>query len=283
MTSIAVDAVDYVRRLVRESSGVALEPSKAYLVHARLEPLARQEGFSSIEAMVSDLQRRPRNHMHARVVDAMLTTETSFFRDFHPFSTLRDVILPRLIEARRTSRSLGIWSAACSSGQEPFSIALILREHFPELRSWDVTILASDLSQSMLSRAPTGRFKHSEVNRGLPTNLLVKYFKRTGIEWELDEDIRRAVRFRQINLGEPWPPLPAMDIVFLRNVLMYFDDASRWNVLNRIRHILRPDGYLFLGATESSLSLGNGFESTRIGRTTCFRPDRQRMVINAVL
>lgn len=271
----APDAVDYVRRLVHDTAGITLEPSQHYLVRARLEPLARREGFSSIDAMVADLRRRPRNHMHARLVEAMLNTETSFFRDLHPFQALREEILPELIAARRTTRSLGIWSAACASGQEPYSVALLLREHFPELRSWDVTILASDISQAMLSRAPHGVFSNSEVNRGLPASLLVKHFKRCGMDWKLDEDVRRAVRFRQINLLEPWPPLPAMDVVLLRNVLIYLDEPARWTVLARVRHILRPDGYLLMGAAEGTVGLTNGFASVRFGHTTCYRPRQQ--------
>ncbi len=271
----APETVDYVRRLVHETAGIALDPSQHYLVRARLEPLAQREGFSSIEALVTDLRRRPRNHMHARLVDAMLNTETSFFRDVHPFAVLRDPILPELIAARRTTRSLAIWSAACASGQEPYSVALLVREHFPELRSWDLSILASDLSQAMLSRAPLGVFSNAEVNRGLPAPLLVKYFERRGMDWQLDEDVRRAVRFRQINLLEPWPPLPAMDVVLLRNVLIYLDEPARWTVLARVRHILRPDGYLFLGAAEGALGLNNGFEAVRMGRTTCYRPRHQ--------
>jgi chemotaxis protein methyltransferase CheR len=271
VNAVATETFEYVRRLVHETAGIVIEPSKDYLVSARLEPIAEREGFRSIEEMVTDLRRRPKNHMHARLVDAMLTTETSFFRDIHPFAALREVVLPQLVEARRTARSLSIWSAACSSGQEPYSIALLLREHFPELRYWDVTILASDLSQTMLSRAPQGVFSNSEVNRGIPANLLVKYFERRGMNWQIDEEIRHAVRFRQINLGEPWPPLPAMDIVFLRNVLIYLDEHVRWAVLNRVRHILRPDGYLFLGAAEAALSVGNGLQPVRLGQTTCYR------------
>jgi chemotaxis protein methyltransferase CheR len=271
MNPIAADAFDYVRRLVHEMSGVALEPSKEYLVKARLAPVAEREGYVSIDQMVEELKRRPRNHMHARLVDAMLTTETSFFRDIHPFTALRDNVLPRLIEARRTSRSLSIWSAACSSGQEPYSIALLINEHFPELRYWDVTILASDLSQSMLSRARHGVFSQPEINRGVPARMIVKHFTQQGVRWKINEELRQAVSFRQINLGEPWPPLPAMDIVLLRNVLIYFDDNVRRAVLGRIRHILRPDGYLFLGAAETSLGSENGFASERLCRTTCYR------------
>lgn len=273
MTAVAAEAFDYVRRLVHETAGVVIEPSKDYLVRARLEPIAAREGFKSIEEMVANLKWRPKNHMHARLVDAMLVTETSFFRDIHPFEALREVVIPELLEARRTARSLSIWSAACSSGQEPYSIALTIREHFPELSSWDVSIHASDISQSMLSRAAQGLFGHSEVNRGLPTPILVKYFERSDLQWRINDQIRQAVRFRQINLGEPWPPLPAMDVVFLRNVLIYFDESVRKTVLARVRHILRSDGFLFLGAAESALNIGLGFVPVRLGHTICYRLD----------
>ena len=256
--------------LVKEHAAIVLEPSKAYLVETRLAPLALREGIESIEVLVERLRNTHFGPLHAKVVDAMTTSETSFFRDFHPFEALRKTILPELIRRREGQRKLHIWCGASSSGQEPYTIAMLLNEDFPQLREWSVTLLATDISEEMLARARSGRFSPLEVNRGLPSPLLVRYFKRDGAEWQLEEDVRRLVQFRPLNLVKAWPPMPPLDLIFLRNVLIYFDLEARRKILGRIRQALEPDGYLFLGATETTLHADDAFERVAVERSWAY-------------
>lgn len=264
----------FLRRLMRQHAGVLLEDGKEYLVVARLGPLIRSESFGSIDEFISHLRSRPTGELHRRVAEAMVTTETSFFRDVHPFETLKDVIFPDLIERRVASRTLRIWSAACAAGQEAYSIAMLLKEHFPELADWHVRIMASDVSSAMIERAKTGSYSQLEINRGVPTHLLTRHFERDGLQWQVNEDIRQMVEFKEINLARPFPPLPEMDIVFARNVIIYFDEATRREVLERLSRRLRKDGYLFVGGAETMLAYGDLFYRLQIDRTSCYRPRR---------
>jgi chemotaxis protein methyltransferase CheR len=250
---------EYVCRLVRDRSAVVLEAGKEYLVEARLAPVAGQLKLGSVSELVGRLRSGPDDGLSARVVEAMVTTETSFFRDLHPFETLRKTVLPDLIRRRAGERRLSVWCAACSTGQEPYSLAILLREHFPELAAWRVDILATDLSGEVLARAKEGRYTQAEVNRGLPAALLVKYFRQRGSAWELAEEVRRAVEFRELNLVRPWPLLPRMDLVFLRNVMIYFGVDTKKAILGRIARLLRPDGHLLLGGAETTLNLDDSF------------------------
>jgi len=250
---------DYVCRLVRDRSAVVLEAGKEYLVEGRLNPVARQLGLKSISELVGRLRSGPDNGLTARVVEAMVTTETSFFRDLHPFETLRTAVLPELIRRRADEKQLEIWCAACSTGQEPYSMAILLREHFPTLAGWRVNILATDLSGEVLGRAKEGRYNQIEVNRGLPAALLVKYFRQQGSSWELTEAVRHRVEFRELNLIRPWPFLPRMDLVFLRNVMIYFDPDTKKSILGRVARLLQPDGYVLLGGSETTLNLDDSF------------------------
>jgi chemotaxis protein methyltransferase CheR len=250
---------EFVCRLVRDRSAIVLEPGKEYLVEGRLNPLARQLGLGSISGLVGQLRANPDNGLAGRVVEAMATTETTFFRDHHPFETLRTAVLPDLIRQRGDERRLDVWCAACSTGQEPYSLAILLREHFPNLAGWQVNILATDLSGEALGRARDGRYTQFEVNRGLPAALLVKYFRQHGAVWELSEDVRKAVEFRELNLARPWPPLPRMDVILLRNVMIYFDLETKKAILDRAARLLRPGGYLLLGGAETTLNLNDSF------------------------
>lgn len=259
---------------MREHAGVLLEQGKEYLVQARLGPLARRESWGSVDDLVSHLRSRPTNELHQRVAEAMVTTETSFFRDVHPFETLKEVIFPDLFERRAGSRTLRIWSAACAAGQEAYSVAMLLKEHFTELADWHVRILASDVSSTMIERAKLGSYSQLEINRGVPTHLLARHFERDGLEWKVDENIRQMVEFKQINLTRPLPPLPEMDIIFARNVLIYFDEATRREVLGRLARGLRKDGYLFVGGAETMIAYGDLFYRLQIDRTSCYRPRR---------
>lgn len=250
---------EFVCRLVRDRSAIVLEPGKEYLVEGRLAPVARQLGLESVAALVGQLRASPGNGLATQVVEAMVTTETSFFRDHHPFETLRKTVLPDLIRLRANERRLDVWCAACSTGQEPYSFAILLREHFPNLADWQVGVLATDLSGEVLSRARDGRYTQFEVNRGVPAGLLVKHFRQHGATWELNEDVRRRVQFRELNLAKPWPTLPRMDLVFLRNVMIYFDIDTKKAILGRVARMLRPGGYLLLGGAETTLNLDDSF------------------------
>lgn len=263
--------LDYVRGLVLDHSAIVLERSKAYLVESRLTPLATRLGFGSLPEFVGKLRREAVNGTHRMVVDAMTTNETYFFRDVHPFEALRTKVLPELVAARARERTLRIWCGACSTGQEPYSLSMLLREHFATLSTWQVSILCTDLSRDVLARAKTGTYTQLEVNRGLPAQLLVKNFVREGDLWRVRDELRGRLQFQELNLAKPFPPLPRFDLVMLRNVLIYFDTETKKGILSRIRRVLAPDGVLFLGAAETTLNLDEAFESVSVGRTVCYR------------
>jgi chemotaxis protein methyltransferase CheR len=250
---------DAVRRLLREQSAIVLDADKRYLVEGRLAPLIRQRNLKSLSELLAQMRAQPDNGLHRQIVEALVTSESSFFRDHHPFEALRKVVLPDLINRRREQRRLDIWCAASASGQEPYSLALLIREHFPALASWKIGLVASDLSRDVLARAREGRYNQIEVNRGLPAALLVKYFEQHGTDWQLQPAIRNAVDFREINLARPWPTLPRMDLILLRNVMIYFDVETKKSILGRVAQLLRPDGYLLLGSAETTLNLDSSF------------------------
>lgn len=262
---------DYVRDLVRQRAAIVLDPGKEYLVESRLGQLARQQGIESISVLVDQLRRPNNAALESQVVEAMTTNETSFYRDIHPFDALRTTVIPEVVKRRSTERVLNIWSAACSTGQEPYTIAMLIKEHFPELASWTVRILATDLSTEVLAKAREGRYAQIEVNRGLPAPLLVKYFDRAGMGWQVKPELKRMVDFRPMNLITPWPSLPRMDVIFLRNVLIYFDLDTKRQIFGRIQQHLRPDGYLFLGAAETTVNVHDGFERLQLDKAGCYR------------
>jgi len=266
----------YLQQLLLEHAGILLEAEKQYLAEARLSPLAAQEGFESIDAMLDGVQDGEGSGLLERkVIEAMTNSETSFFRDLHPFEALRTKVLPELIAKRAAERTLTLWCAATASGQEPYSLAMLLREHFPQLAGWKVTLVASDISEAMLSRARAGAYSQIEVNRGLPAALLVKYFRRIDGEWQIAEGLRRAIDFRRVNLTAAWPFLPAMDVILMRNVLIYFDVPTKKAVLARVRRQLRPGGYLFLGGGESTMSLDDAFAPAQFGKAICYQLARR--------
>ena len=262
---------DYIRNFVRDQAAIVLEPGKEYLVESRLQTLAREENLNSLDALIGKLRADPKNGLHRKVVDAMTTNETSFFRDFHPFEALRKSLLPELMARRAQERQLHYWCGAASTGQEPYSVLMLLAEHFPELLQWDFKFIATDLCGKVLARARSGRFNQLEVNRGLPAPLLVKYFVRQGAEWEFREDLRRRVEFRELNLVKDWPCLPLLDIVFLRNVMIYFDVETKKAILANARRLLRPGGYLLLGGAETTFNVDDAFERVTFDKTSCYR------------
>lgn len=272
--SPALTAADFefIRELVLADSAIVINPDQEYLVETRLGGLARREGFPNIGGLIAGLRNGNARRLRTRVVEAMTTNETSFFRDFHPFEILKNNILPELIQKRSTTRRLNIWCAACSTGQEPYSLAMLIREQFPALGAgWDVQIHATDIAQEILDRARQGRFSQLEVNRGLPVQYLLKYFTKVGDEWQLKDVIRNAVKYEQMNLTTPWRPMPAFDLVLLRNVLIYFDVAVKRQILGRVRGLLPPHGYLMLGGAETTFNIDDGYERIDFGRYGCYR------------
>jgi chemotaxis protein methyltransferase CheR len=261
----------FVSQLVRQRSAIVLEPEKSYLLEARLAPLARAEGYGSIDAMVTQMRTQSNNGLHRKVVEAMTTNETSFFRDLHPFDALRKVVMPEVMKQRQAERQLNIWCAACSSGQEPYTVAMTLLEHFPQLSGWSVKILATDISGEMVTRSRAGRYGQIEVNRGLPANLLVKYFEKKGMDWVVKPEAQRLCEFRELNLIESWGAMPMMDVVFLRNVLIYFDVETKRSILANVRRVIHRWGYLFLGGAETTINLGDVFERVQFDKAGCYR------------
>ncbi len=262
---------DFIRTLVRRHSGIVLEREKIYLVETRLAALARREGLGSLESLLAKFRTPSAGDLCDKVVEAMTTNETCFFRDNQPFEALRRVVIPELRKQRAAQRRLFIWCGAASSGQEPYSVSMLLQEHFPDLGDWNVRILATDLSLEMLERGRRGVYSQFEVNRGLPAGLLAKYFERQGLEWRLKEAVRRSVEFRKINLIEPWPPIAPPDIIMMRNVLIYFDVDTKKSILGKIRRLLQPGGYLFLGGAETTMNLDDAFERIPFDRSGCYR------------
>lgn len=270
--TLNTNAFEYICDLVREKSAIVLEPSKTYLVESRLTPVARANGLDSIEQLVDELRQPNSTKLTRAVIEAMTTNETSFFRDLHPFDAMKSEILPELLKLRSRERVLNIWSNACSSGQEVYTIAMLLKDSFPELGGWKVRLIASDLSTQILDKAKEGIFNQTEVNRGLPLQMLLKYFQKNGLTWQIKEDLRKMIEFRQVNLVESFPQLPQMDIVFLRNVLIYFAPETKREILIKLKRFLRPDGFLFLGGAETTMNLDVPFERQQIGRAICYRP-----------
>ena len=265
---VTVDDFRLLQRLMQREAGIVLEAGKEYLVEARLSALALREGFSTVRALIDALQTEDdHGSLQRSVVESLAISETSFFRDMSPFEVIRRDILPALIQRRGAERTLKIWSAACSSGQEPYSVAMLLRENFAHLYDWNVWLLASDMSRGAIRRASSGAYSQVEVNRGLPAALLVRYFKREGAEWYVREELQRMVQFRELNLAAPWPPLPAMDLILMRNVLLYLDQATRTMVLDNVARTLSPDGFLILGGGETTLTVGEAFVPVKFGRT----------------
>jgi chemotaxis protein methyltransferase CheR len=262
---------DYVRRLVHDRAAIALDDTKVYLARNRLDSLARQEGLGSAGELVGRLRVEPGDGLRRKVVEAMTTNETSFFRDIHPFEALRTDLLPELIHRRAAERRLTVWCAACSSGQEPYSLAMLLREHFPSTDAWDRLIVASDLSTEVLERARAGRYSQMEVNRGVPAALLVRHFRRAGLDWYVQDALRRMIDFRCVNLVGDWPAIRPPDLVFLRNVLIYFNADTKRQLLLRLARFMAPDGYLILGAAENVLGCDDLFERAGPPRGGAYR------------
>jgi chemotaxis protein methyltransferase CheR len=265
----------FFRDLLRKRTGVVIDSAKEYLVVARLMPIVRQRKIPSLDTLIDRLRKGIDPSLERDVLSAMMTHETSFFRDKSPFETLRS-LLPALIARRRPHKQLTFWSAACSTGQEPYSLAMLLNEHARDLLAdWRVRILATDYSETVLDRAREGVFSDLETGRGLPPQFLSRYFRQLQGKWSISQDCRRLVEFRCLNLNDSWPMMPPCDVVFLRNVMIYFDIRTRAALVERVRKVLRPDGFLFLGGAETLIGMDTGYE--RLTGTGCsyYRPTQR--------
>jgi chemotaxis protein methyltransferase CheR len=265
---------EFLRKLLRERSGLDLSSEKQYLVESRLIPLARRAGLSGLAELVQKIKAGS-STLTTEVVEAMTTNETFFFRDKIPFDHLRETILPAILQTHARRRSLRIWCAASSTGQEPYSIAMCLKEIAPALAGWRVEILATDLSQGVLEKARAGIFSQFEVQRGLPIQMLVKHFTQVGELWQLNADIRAMVQHRQLNLLQDFSHLGTFDVVFCRNVLIYFDQETKARIFDRVAKVLEPDGVLLLGAAESVVGISDAFKAYPEKRGL-YRPNANR-------
>jgi chemotaxis protein methyltransferase CheR len=263
---------DYLRRIVHSRSANLIDPSRNALFEAKLKPIAKVAGASNLEEFVNILRLDQSPQLHRAVAEAMTINETSFFRDRAVFNVLRESILPRLIEANSAEKRLRIWSAAASTGQEAYSVAMLLCEHFPHLASWDVKIVGTDVARPVIDYARRGRYRRLEVNRGLPARMLVKYFERDGEEWEVAPRLRGMCEFQYANLCGPLPILPTFDLVLLRNVLLYFTSADRNSVLRSAHRQMARNGYLVLGAAEQAEDSTTLFQTEFSGECYFYRP-----------
>jgi chemotaxis protein methyltransferase CheR len=250
---------DYLRKLLKERSGLMLSADKQYLVESRLAPLTRKAGMASLGELVARLKARDEK-LIVDVVEAMTTNESFFYRDKIPFDHFRDAVMPALMTARARERRIRIWCAAASTGQEPYSLAMSLKDMKEKLRGWRVDILGTDLSTEVLEKAKAGVYSQFEVQRGLPIQMLVKYFSQVGDTWQIAPDVRTMVQYRAFNLLNDFAGLGRFDVVFCRNVLIYFDQETKIGVLNRIAKLIEPDGYMVLGAAETVVGLTDAFK-----------------------
>lgn len=252
---------DLYKDLLKEKSGLIITPDKSYLLESRLNPVAKKWGYPSLEAMTVVLQGVPDKDLVIDIVEAMTTNETSFFRDGHPYETLKNTVMPLLKENRQVKNTCRIWCAASSSGQEPYSIALLLKENIlPQYSSWTFNIHATDISHDILDQAREGVFSQFEVQRGLPIQLLMKYFTQTAEKWQLKPDIRKMVTFDYFNLLDDMSRLGTFDVIFCRNVLIYFDEETKRKVMEGLCNRLVDDGFLFLGGAETVLGISDKFK-----------------------
>ncbi|MFT5285353.1 MAG: chemotaxis protein methyltransferase CheR [Planctomycetota bacterium] len=248
---IKTEEFDVIRKLVYERAGILLEAGKEYLVESRMRGLLRNQAIESVEVLVESLKRGV-FETEELVVDALTTNETSFFRDGSPWELLRNKIIPEMIERNKATRKLDIWCAASSSGQEPLTLAILLCEDFPELASWHVKITATDISEDMLTRCKTGLYSQLEVSRGLPAELLVRYFDKSGVKWQVGKQLSDMIGYHRLNLTESLPMMRPRDLVMIRNVLIYFDNETKCDILTRISRVMQKRGFLMLGTAETA-------------------------------
>ncbi len=261
--SINSNDFQYLQNFLKTSSGLIVNPEKEYLLKSRLEPLARSNGMNSIAELVVGMKGAASTELKGFVTDAMTTNESLFFRDKTPFDHFENIMMPYFLEARRTRKRLRVWCAASSTGQEPYSLAMSIKEEAAKYMGWKFEILGTDISKTVLKKAATGEYTQFEVQRGLPIKLLLKYFTQQGENWVLNNDIRSMVRYKEGNLLENFASIGTFDIVFCRNVLIYFDLETKREVLNKIARQMEKDSYLLLGAAETVMGVCDKFEAVK--------------------
>ncbi len=266
---LTADNYRFLQQYVYKESGIVLDDGKQYLLESRLLPLIRRESLSSLNDLCSLLRATGHNEVRRQVVEAMTTNETLFFRDLAQYDALRTTVIPALVQQRSLTRTLSFWSAASSSGQEAYSLAIMLREM--GLGDWNLNIVGTDLADNILERARAGRYMQIEVNRGLPASMLVKYFTRVGLDWQLKDEIRRMVRFERLDLRQGGRMMGPFDVVFCRNVLIYFDIETRRQILRQIRSTLVRGGYLLLGGAETTFNVDDQFVRKMIGQAVLYQ------------
>ncbi len=272
MTSVVDSDLDFLSRLVQQEAAIVLDSGKKYLLRDRLLPVASDMGFGTLAELCRHLRANPRDaRARARVVDAMTTNETMFFRDQAPFDALRTVIVPRLMKQHALTKAFNIWSAACSTGQEPYSIAILLKDHFPELAGWNVRIIATDLSPTVLAKAMKGEYPSCDVQRGLTAEQRHRYFTPVQRCYRICDELRQWVEFRQLNLAATWTFLPTFDVVFIRNVLIYFNLETKQQILRKVHERMRPGGHLFLGVAETTTYLDQLYHRVQIDKAAGFQ------------
>ena len=263
---------DFLRKLLKERSGLTLSADKQYLIESRLLPLARKAALPSLTELVQKLRGRDAEKLIADVVEAMTTNESFFFRDKLPFEHFQNFIMPALLATRASQKRIRIWCAAASTGQEPYSLAMVLKEMGKQIEGFRIEIIGTDLSTEVLEKAKSGIYSQFEVQRGLPINLLVKNFTQAGEMWQLASDVRAMVQFRPLNLLRDFSYLGMMDVIFCRNVLIYFDQATKTDVIDRLAKLTAPDGFLSLGAAETVIGLTDSFKAVT-GRRGIYSPN----------
>ncbi len=265
------ELIDFFSDFALKHTGIVLGPEKDYLIKSRLEELSKSLGFRNIEELYRKAKYQLTNELLDHLIDALTTNETYFFRDKIQFDALKKYILPEIIERKKEEKRLRIWSCACSTGQEPYSIGILICEHFPHILNWDLEIIGSDISKRAVEYAKQGSFSQIEVNRGLPAKLLIKYFRQKGSRWVIDERVRRLIRFLRINLKDDFSYLGKFDIIFCRYVLIYFSSELKRNVLLRIEKNMFPNGYLFFGMAEIPSGLSPRFIRRDFGGAICYQ------------
>ncbi len=254
------DDFDFISQFFKSRSGLVLTRDKAYLLESRLMPVARKKGMKTLDELIAAIRLGRDQALLGEVTEAMTINESFFFRDIKPFDLFRDHVLPRLIESRAAKKSIRVWCAACSSGQEPYSLAMVLREQGARLAGWRTEIVGTDISGEMVAKAKAGLYSQFEVQRGLPIQMLVKYFKKEGDLWQIDAALRAMVRYREFNLLDDMRGLGSFDVVYCRNVLIYFDNQTKGKVLKNVRGLMPDDGVLFLGGAETVLGISDDFK-----------------------
>ena len=251
----------YLSKFIRDHSGIVIGADKEYLLESRLLPVAKKAGLPGISGLIGKLRNKPPMAFIQEIVEAMTTNETLFYRDVHPFTSLTEEILPKLAVARQPGTPLKIWCAAASTGQEPYSIALATRDQGNRIfQSHGLKILATDIDRTVLAKARTGIYTDLEVNRGLPPALLTRWFRREGTDWKISDDIKSMIEYKDLNLLGPWGFGAGFDAVFIRNVLIYFDQDTKQAIITKIAGLLPADGYLVLGGSESPPGLDERFD-----------------------